>query len=239
VPYTMSVVYLIRHGQASFGHDNYDRLSDLGVRQAELLGEYFSKIKVAFDAVYSGSLERQVSSANAVLSKLPEKNALGAPRILPEFNEFSTYSAYMNQLAELMASDPAIALSVRSVYSDRGAFKRVSEEVARRWRSTDASFESGDTWQAFCLRIRAGFEKIRAENGPGKNVGIFTSGGTIAASMQLALELTDGQAMQLPRLIRNTSVSTFLYDEARFSLSSFNAIPHLELETDPTLITLL
>ena len=33
----MSEIYFVRHGQASFGSEDYDRLSPLGVRQAQVL----------------------------------------------------------------------------------------------------------------------------------------------------------------------------------------------------------
>ena len=36
----MGVLYLIRHGQASFGTDDYDRLSDLGHEQSRLAGRH-------------------------------------------------------------------------------------------------------------------------------------------------------------------------------------------------------
>jgi broad specificity phosphatase PhoE len=36
----MGTLYLVRHGQASFGADDYDQLSELGRRQSVRLGEY-------------------------------------------------------------------------------------------------------------------------------------------------------------------------------------------------------
>ena len=63
----MAELYLIRHAQASFGTADYDRLSPLGCRQAEVLGEYFRDCAIHFDAVYSGELERQRKTAKIVL----------------------------------------------------------------------------------------------------------------------------------------------------------------------------
>ena len=80
----MATIYLIRHGQASFGTDNYDRLSDLGSRQAEVLGEYFRDHGIAFDAVYSGDLQRQRETARLAL----QNQARHVPHhIDPRFNE--------------------------------------------------------------------------------------------------------------------------------------------------------
>ena len=54
----MAQFYLVRHGQASFGTDNYDRLSELGHQQARWLGEYFAERDMGFDALVSGDLVR-------------------------------------------------------------------------------------------------------------------------------------------------------------------------------------
>ena len=37
----MGMLYLVRHGQASFGAADYDQLSELGARQCEALGRWF------------------------------------------------------------------------------------------------------------------------------------------------------------------------------------------------------
>ena len=67
----MATIYLIRHGQASFGAENYDKLSELGCRQAEVAGEYFRDTGIQFDAVYSGDLSRQRETARLALTYQP------------------------------------------------------------------------------------------------------------------------------------------------------------------------
>ena len=52
----MGTLHLVRHGQASFGSDDYDRLSDLGVRQCRRLGEYWAARGQRFSAVLRGTL---------------------------------------------------------------------------------------------------------------------------------------------------------------------------------------
>jgi phosphohistidine phosphatase SixA len=47
----MAELVLVRHAQASFGADDYDKLSDLGWRQSRWLGEYFAERGAAFDHV--------------------------------------------------------------------------------------------------------------------------------------------------------------------------------------------
>ena len=55
----MGTLYLVRHGQASFGADDYDQLSELGQRQSRRLGAYFQERGLTFEAVITGSLKRQ------------------------------------------------------------------------------------------------------------------------------------------------------------------------------------
>jgi broad specificity phosphatase PhoE len=80
----MATIYLIRHGQASFGTEDYDRLSALGTRQAEVLGEYLRDHGIAFDAVYSGDLQRQRETARLAL-KSQEREV--PHHVDPRFNE--------------------------------------------------------------------------------------------------------------------------------------------------------
>ena len=62
----MGTLYLVRHGQASFGADDYDVLSDLGARQALRLGEYFKYKGISFDAAFTGTLRRQVKTFEGI-----------------------------------------------------------------------------------------------------------------------------------------------------------------------------
>lgn len=66
----MGSIYLIRHGQASFGADDYDVLSPTGIRQAEILGDHLLNLGVRFDRVLSGGLRRQQHTARAALERL-------------------------------------------------------------------------------------------------------------------------------------------------------------------------
>lgn len=235
----MSIIYFIRHGQASFGEKNYDRLSELGVRQSEILGDYLQQINVRFDRIYCGSLDRQTATARAVIPRLSAPPDAGEPLILSDFDEYDTYSVFMSYVAEMTSRDPDMARAVENMFTDPGSFKQVYRDVAKRWVADAERAGMGDSWADFRQRVRSGIERLRSENGAGRCLAVFTSGGPIAAAVQLALDLGDEQAIFLPRLIRNSSISTFLYDDRRFSLSSYNSVAHLELRNDPALITFL
>ena len=64
----MSTIYMARHGQASFGQDNYDQLSEKGRRQSQILAEYLIRTGLSFDAVYSGDMVRQKDTVHEVMA---------------------------------------------------------------------------------------------------------------------------------------------------------------------------
>jgi broad specificity phosphatase PhoE len=79
--------------------------------------------------------------------------------------------------------------------------------------------------------------KIMVENGRGKNILVFTSGGPISAAFQMATGISDEGTLRVVWQIVNTSVTSLIYNAEQISLTSFNGRAHLDLEKDPKLIT--
>lgn len=233
----MSEIYFIRHAQASFGRENYDQLSPLGIRQAEILADYFLRAGLDFHAVYSGSMERQMATAKTVMSQVWEDEVPSELRIAGEFNEYDSQSVIRAMVPHLTREDPSISEALANIYTDRRAFQRVFEQAVLCWISGIYSLPEIETWQAFTERIRKGVNRVMEENGPKKRIAVFTSGGVVSAVMQMALGLADEQTIRLSWQIRNTSLSIFKYSDGRFGLSSFNSVAHLELHNDAALLT--
>ena len=82
----MATLYLVRHGQASFAAENYDRLSELGRRQSVWLGEYFAERGIEFSRAVCGTLERQRETARAILETMGSELTAAEH---PDWNEFS------------------------------------------------------------------------------------------------------------------------------------------------------
>ncbi len=234
----MSALYLIRHGQASFGTDDYDRLSPTGITQAALLARYWLHIGLEFDAVYAGQMKRQIDTAQEVLSRYREAGRKAPElQILPEFNEYDSKGILKALIREMAAADPDLRGDAARFFTDKRAFQRVFEKVVRRWITDGERLPGVTSWQDFRERVTSGIDTVRKENARGKKVLVFTSGGPISAAFQLATGISDGDTLRIVWHIVNASVSTFAYDAERFSLTSFNARPHLELERNPELIT--
>lgn len=230
----MSVLYLLRHGQASFGQADYDRLSPLGARQAGLAGSYLRGQGLELDAVYCGSLARQRHTADALLEGLASRAPLA---VLPQFNEFDSGPIMEALLPAMTREDPGLAADIPRAHSDRKAFQRLYEGSMLRWLSGRYDLGGGETWAGFLARVAQGLEQIRDENGPGRRVMVVTSGGPIAAVMRLALGLEDETALRLTWVIKNASLSSFLFDRQRMTLNLFNSTAHLEEAGNQGLIT--
>ena len=62
----MDRIVLVRHAQASFGAEDYDKLSPLGHQQSDWLAQYFRDHELRFDRVFRGSLRRHRETTQAV-----------------------------------------------------------------------------------------------------------------------------------------------------------------------------
>ena len=233
----MGELFVIRHAQASFGQADYDRLSELGFRQACLLEAFFSRIGTRFQAIYSGSLKRQVDTAEPLRSCFRPDVPQQELSLLPEFNEYDSSAVIRAQLPYLIREDPSLEQDLPRLQSDRRALQRILDRSLSRWMSAPEEAEGLETWPAFNRRVQEGIAHILSENGPGKTVALVTSGGPLSAILKMALSLSDRETIQLSWQVRNASVSTFKFNRERLTLSSFNNVAHLEINREPELLT--
>jgi broad specificity phosphatase PhoE len=233
----MILIYLIRHAQGSLGKGNYDRLSDLGIRQAKILGDSFAHLGMRFDAVYSGSLERQTDTARIVMSRLPEWDAKPDLTIVPQFNEFDAAAIIISQATGMIREDPSMAENIDRIYTHQRSLQMVLEKAVGRWISGRHDIAGIETWQEFRNRISDGLTLVKQENTGEKTVAVFTSGGVASAILQMTLGLSNEETLRLAWQIRNTSVTTLKCKDDRLGLLSFNCLTHLEWQNRPELLT--
>ncbi|PKN33857.1 MAG: histidine phosphatase family protein [Deltaproteobacteria bacterium HGW-Deltaproteobacteria-19] len=234
----MSRIVLIRHGQASFGKDRYDRLSRMGWRQARILASHLFRAGCTFDSVCAGDLERQQDTAQAVLAHYDGRERPLPPlETIPEFNEYPSRSIFLHYFPLVVSDDPSLESNLERLYKDRKAFQRVFEAVIRRWTEDPSPPEDIVGWDDFRATVASGLQKLLERNGRGSRIAVFTSGGPISAAVQTVLGLSTEETFRLAWIIRNASVTEFLHDGERLSLLSFNGTAHLELEGDPSVIT--
>jgi broad specificity phosphatase PhoE len=233
----VSTLVVVRHGQASFLADDYDKLSAVGETQARLLGEYWASRGVQFDRVFSGPRVRQVRTAllTAEVAGLPE------PTVREEFDEYPAEPVMRTGAPILMERHAHVKEMVDAFYAageveaKRRVFDKLLREVSLRWLEGEVAVEGSPTWHEFLARIEKGIDCIRSEAGRASRVVLFTSAGPMAATARIALDLAPRAAMELTWSPRNAAFSEFLFTEERFSLSTFNETPHLG--QDATLLT--
>ena len=215
----MAELYLIRHGQASFGTANYDRLSPLGCRQAEVLGECLRDCGVQFDAAYSGDLVRQTKTAELVLKQLPEKVHC---EVDARFNEIDTGKILELLVPKLSETSPELAALAKKGESSSKDFQKAMEIVFRHWVASDSAYPDMQSWKDYSANAHSALADVIQREGSGKTVAVFTSGGTIATLVAHVLGLSGAQVYQFYEPIYNCSVTRLLYSGKKVSLSCFN-----------------
>ncbi len=231
----MSTIHLIRHGQASFGAADYDRLSSLGERQVTYLRDHYARIQQPVDSIYSGTLQRQRSTA-AILASLyggVGSGSDGTDRVLhhPALNEYDA-DILLRTHAELSGL-PLAALQGPDAKPDPRAFQRRLEQAGRAWIAGKLDALGVEPWRIFLVRVVAGLEEIMRSEGRSRHVLVCSSAGTIGAAVGHVLGLDDEGALKLSWTLFNASITRIRYDEARRNLEVFNAVPHLEAQSDP------
>jgi broad specificity phosphatase PhoE len=213
----MGVVLLVRHGQASFGADDYDVLSETGVEQSGFLGRALVAQGIAPRAVVHGAMRRQRDTALAMVEA-------GGWTLTPEpdegWNEFDHVAVVAHGLDE----------SRRAQLDDRRAFQRLFEEATSRWSGGQHDEEYDETWPAFLARTSQALDRAFAREGV---TVVVSSGGPIAA---VCASLVDpvAEPAAVPRLwdafntvTANASVTRILEGSTGRRLLSFNEHSHL------------
>lgn len=231
----MSQIILVRHGQASFLGDDYDKLCANGEAQSRLLGQFWSKRGVVFDAVYSGPRARQRETARIVGEAYRSAGvAFREPKVMNEFDEYGAEAVLRECLPQLLRDNPEIR-EMRRAYDAavdhadrRKTFQKLFEAVISKWVAGEITARGVESWNDFCLRVGRGLAQITLDTPPSATAIVFTSAGPIGAAMRRALHLSAEDALQMTWMSRNASFSEFLTSGERFTLNTFNAHPHLD-----------
>jgi broad specificity phosphatase PhoE len=237
----MSTLLLIRHGQASYGAGDYDRLSPLGVHQARALGTALATAPLhaaPLDALYVGPLVRQRDTALHLREAAAEAGrALPEPELLDELTEYPAFELLRALLPRLAGEDPQLAAlaSGRAGPADAARLMDAAfERIIGGWARGELHAEGVESFEAFGQRVRRAIEAIVARHRGGARVAAVTSGGVIAVALRLALGFHDGRTMATGRVIRNASISEFAWRSdgfswraGDFSAMGFNDVAHL------------
>ncbi|WP_048439515.1 histidine phosphatase family protein [Caenimonas sp. SL110] len=212
----MGTLYLVRHGQASFGAQDYDQLSDLGRRQSVRLGEYFANKGLHFDALIAGTLKRHKQTLAGILEGM---NHEGEHLSWEGLNEYDSE-------AVIATVHPHKLEKPTSPEMYRHHFRLLRDGLAQ-WMAGVVSPRGMPSYPQFVTGVSSALDHVRA-NHHGKNVLIVSSGGPISTAVGQVLGTSAETTIDLNMRIRNTSVTEFAFTPKRHMLVSYNAVAHLD-----------
>ena len=230
----MARLLLIRHGQASFGADDYDALSPVGHEQARVLGRSFAARGLRPGLVVRGSMRRHEGTAAGLLDGL----GAAVPVVTdPDWNEFDFQ--HVVEIHRPLYRDPAAMTAELGRTADPArAFQEIFEAATARWASGNHDGEYAESFTAFRDRVARALAAATARLREHRDIVAVSSGGPIAMAASL---LTAGPLSQatvwaaLNRVTVNTGVTKLIVGRRGPSLSTFNE--HQHLEADPRLLT--
>jgi broad specificity phosphatase PhoE len=213
------VIHLIRHGQASFGADDYDVLSALGAQQGRAVGGELLRRGITDPLITCGDLRRQVDTAEAARAA----GGFGGQIVVdPRWNEYDHVALVAGHERE----DPKPP-------GDSRAFQDDLDSALTAWMGEDAL---GAGWVEFRDRARGAFDDLATSLGSGDDAVAFTSGGVIAAIVSVVWELPPAGILRVNRVVVNGSITTAVVGRRGVSLLAVNDHAHL-LGRDDGLLT--
>lgn len=204
----MPAIYLVRHGQASFGTADYDALSGLGRRQAVVAADEVARRGPRSPVVLSGTLRRQVDTAACIASRL------GVELSPPDrrFDEFDAHGAVDAHLGSPGSTDGLTSAQ----------FQVHLDEVISAW------VDGADPgWTSFADGAWSALSDLAAALPPGCDGVVATSAGVTAALVAHALGCGSAGVVALNRASVNASITTFVSGARGVSLVTFNDHAHL------------
>jgi len=229
---------LIRHGQASFGADDYDALSPAGHEQARVLGRTFAARGIRPGLVLGGTMRRHEDTVAGLLDGLGATPPVAGD---PDWNEFD-FQHVVEVHRPLYRDRAAMTAELGRTADPARAFQEIFEAATARWASGNHDREYAESFTAFRDRVARALATTIGRLGEHRDIVAVSSGGPIAMAATL---LTAGPAADTPtqatvwaalnRVTVNTGVTKLIAGRRGPSLSTFNE--HQHLEADPRLLT--
>jgi broad specificity phosphatase PhoE len=220
----MGNLYLVRHGQASFGADDYDVLSEIGYRQSVRLGEYFKHKGLTFETAFTGTLQRQLKTFTGICEGMG---------VSLEAQQCSGLNEYDSE-AVIGAIHPHKLEKPTSPEMYRGHFRLLRDGLTQ-WMAGVVSPRGMPSYADFVSGITDVLEQVR-KNCHG-NVLLVSSGGPISTAVGQVLGTPPETTIELNLRIRNSALTEFVFTPKRHMLVTFNTLPHLEAAEHQAWIT--
>lgn len=203
----MGAIYLVRHGQASFGAADYDKLSDVGAEQAAVVGEELRRREPRLAHVRCGSMVRQLDTA---------RHAGFEPVQDARWNEYDFTDVLAHATAEPSAADSK-------------AFQGVMDDALLAWVAAgEGDGRAAESWTAFATRVNAALDALVADLARGEDALVFTSGGVIGALTARLIGDQPGRFAALNRVACNAGITKIISGRSGLTLVAFSEHAHFE-----------
>lgn len=209
----MAELVLVRHAQASFGADDYDKLSELGWRQSRWLGEYFAERGIEFDRVVRGSLRRHAETLHGIAEGLGRTLDADTDERLNEYQADVLLRAHTGK--DAFKKD-----------GDRREHFRILREALYAWTDGKLDLEAQHRFDTFRSRVLAVLAALRSSKA--RRVLVVSSGGPISTLLADVLGMPQRGVVDLNLQTRNTGITELQAGAKRIHCVSFNNVPHLD-----------
>ncbi len=217
----MGTLYLVRHGQASFGAENYDQLSPLGTQQCQQLGRYFLAKGRQFDALISGTLVRQTQSLAAIVDGMGGASSAVAQLPVLQLAGLNEYDSH----AVITAVHPQPLAKPNTPELYRHHFRLLRQGLAA-WMAGQTQPQGMPSYDGFAAGVAAALDHVRSQCTG--DVLLVSSGGPISTAVGQVLDTAPAVSIELNMRIRNSAVTEFIFNPKRHALLSFNSLTHLD-----------
>lgn len=216
----MTTIYLIRHGQASFGQQNYDLLSEKGELQAQILGQSLKNMIKAPPYVVAGSMHRHQQTAQLALAECFPEVKIETNADWNEFDHQQIIAKYDPRFEQAESIKQALALA----HDPKAYLIEIFHAAISRWMSGEHDHDYTESWSMFKLRVDSALQQLCKnlnEQKPRQTL-VFSSGGVISHVISQLLELNLDKSIQMNWAITNASYSTLAFSNQKMMLMGLN-----------------
>ncbi|MCW2781271.1 MAG: hypothetical protein JWR35_1720 [Marmoricola sp.] len=219
----MGQLLLVRHGQASWGADDYDVLSSTGHEQSAVLGKALAARGILPDRIVHGTMRRHRETAE---SAGLVSAGVGQAVVDPGWDEFDHVGMLAAHPADFEGRKPS-----------KAEFQEWFEAATDRWTS-GVHADYAESFAAFTVRVDDALRRTAEATGSGTTI-VFSSGGPISWATASLLADLPGGATALWRKLNpvcvNSGVTRIVTGRRGLTLVSFNE--HAHLDGRPELLT--
>jgi len=212
----MSELFLIRHGQASYGSDEYDRLSALGRKQAQWLGAYFRARAITPDHIITGTQSRHRETLEAMIARWGIRPAIELDERWNEIDFQELVEGFSRQHPEIghySADQPK-------------SFFKVMRRALLAWSEDEIEGALREDWSQLQARVSGALRDIQSRCG---KVLVISSSGAIATALMHIMRFPAQTHADLYVQARNTGFSECFFNAEVMRVTAINQTPHLDM----------